>query len=777
MKIYNEIKPNAKVAILTNMPTPEDEVSGKLFSDKPAQKFLGILAANGIFANQITKLSLSQTRIPKGRYFTKKQHILHREYLTRQLLIAKPTIVVTLGEDPLRAMTGYLEHNKYRGSVLPSNIADTKVLSMYHPSVLNSMVESEPIFHWDCQKLRRHYKTKDLLCKDMKIHISRDMSLFLNTFLDEDYQNDPKSLLSYDIESYQGQLTAIGFAKSIDEAYVMPLHDMAGIEFAHALKTISIILESPVRKVAQNGNFDALSLGYYYKICVRNFYWDTMLANHAMYSNLPKGLDFLASIYTDEPYWKDEGKEWNPNKIKDWHKFYIYNGKDAANTLEIALEQDELLDIRGTRHIFQQEMDLCYPFLAAELRGFNADLSKKEELEKANREELRKLCLILSVFTGGTLHEENLEETKLWDKKSLMSNMGLNVNSVPQIRDYLYKQMKLPKRVYKGKITTNEDALRSLIPFDPPMMLTIMKLRKLAKRDIYYNMKTDPKDGRIRTTIKPGGTQTGRTSSSKSITGTGFNLQNVEKAIRVFFTADPGKILIQADYQKAESWIVAYLARCEKMLAALRDDDFHSTNASNILGEHVTKAQYRKRQLGKRVSHGANYGMTGFLLQKVLLREDYIYSKRECQALLDMYFDCYPNLKGVYHPWVQEQLKRDRTITSAFGRKITFWDFWGTRLFNKAYAFYPQSTVGDLTNRAIINLYKHDEYPLEILLQVHDSIVMQIDEKYLCQDLMDTISDCMAIPLVVRNSDPFTIPIDLEIGHNWYNLKDWEKTT
>ena len=138
-----------------------------------------------------------------------------------------------------------------------------------------------------------------------------------------------------------------------------------------------------------------------------------------------------------------------------------------------------------------------------------------------------------------------------------------------------------------------------------------------------------------------------------------------------------------------------------------------------------------------------------------------------------MYFDGYPNLKGVYHPWVQEQLKRDRTITSAFGRKMTYWDFWGNRLLNKAYSFYPQSTVGDLTNKAIINIYNQDAYELEVMLQVHDSIIMQIDEDKIGQGVMDVISECMDIKMVVRNSDPFSIPIDLEIGKNWYELKDY----
>ena len=774
----NKLIPDAKVAIVIDQPSSEDMAQGSLMNSKSCQKFLGILTGTGILPQNCSILTVYHQYLHKSRHRDTKNKMAAQELLRRELGKLSPNVIVSLGDEPLELLTHADDSKKYRGSVIDCLLHKAKVLSMFHPDKLFSVVETNPIFYWDCNKLAEHATTPDKLNKEMNIIITDDMDILEQEFMSDEYINDPNSLCSFDIECFMGELTCIGFAKDINTAYVIPLVHTKGIKHADCLRTIARILNNPVRKVAQNGNFDTFFCGYYYNMPVHNFYWDTMLAFHACYSNLPKGLDFLASIFTEEPYWKDEGKEWNPDKVKDWDKFFIYNGKDACNTLEIALAQPDLLALRGTADIFRQEMDLCYPLIATELRGININFERKEELYQVNLKIIRNLCFFMSALLDGNLHELPKEEIDAMNKKELIRAVGLNINSPKQMKDYLYNKLKLPKRVFKGKLTTNKDALLTLIPYDPPLMRTIMHIRDYGKRDTYYNMKIDA-DNRIRATFKPAGTQTGRLASSKSIIGTGFNLQNIPPEIRIFFVPDPGKIMINVDYGKVESWIVAKLARDEKMLAALAGPDFHSTNAENILGKPVTKENYKDRQLGKKISHAANYGMSAFLLQKVLLRDGYAFSKKQCQAFLDMYFNTYPNLKHIYHPWVLEQLKRDMTITNAFGRKITFWDFWNDRLLNKAFAFYPQSTAGDMTNKGLVNIYKNAPVEgfrdLEIMIQVHDSIIMQIDEDRLSDDLINFIKRQMAVPISIRGCKLFTIDVDVGVGYNWLELIDYKK--
>lgn len=432
----------------------------------------------------------------------------------------------------------------------------------------------------------------------------------------------------------------------------------------------------------------------------------------------------------------------------DWSAFHRYSGLDSCNTLEICLAQQPLLKQRKVEEVFRREMDLCYPLIAIELKGMLIDQSCRGKIFSELQAQIDKWQLFLTELCG-----------------------DLNVNSPDQMKHYLFGQLKLPKRVKDGKLSTDEDALLSLMHLQPALIKTILILRGLKKKQSFCNKKLS-EDGRVRTTFKPAGTLTGRLSSSKSITGTGDNLQTIMKELREFFICDPGYVLIQVDYAKAESWVVAYLAKDEKMIAALQGPDFHCTNASNIFGKPVTKADYGDRQLGKKISHASNYGMTEFQMQLDLAKEGYSFTKTECRELIAAYFRAYPKIKQNYHNWIEECLRTTRTLVTPFGRKVTFWDFWSNRLLNQSYAFIPQSTVGDMTNQALLNVYKTLPH-VDILLQVHDSLVMQVKLEDYTPELIEQIKKCMSVPLTIKGCT-IDIPVDLEVGWNWYKLVDVE---
>jgi len=569
----------------------------------------------------------------------------------------------------------------------------------------------------------------------------------------------------------------------------------------------------------------------------------------------------------------------------NWNQFHQYSGLDSCNTLEICLSQLPLLKQRKVEAIFQREMDLCYPLISIELKGMLIDQSCRGKINAELQAQIDKWQLFLTELAG-----------------------TLNVNSPDQMKSYLFGQLKLPKRVKDGKLSTDEDALLSLMHLQPALIKTILILRGLKKKQSFCNKRLSD-DGRVRTTFKPAGTLTGRLSSSKSITGTGDNLQTIMKELREFFICDPGYILIQVDYAKAESWVVAYLAKDEKMIAALQGEDFHSTNASAILGKPVTKANYGDRQLGKKISHAcvtgdcevytplgwmcfeeyikhqgvivvtdpirreewvevpsavhsydysgdmyrfrmgsqeqfvtpehkmlvydymgrpvvltaedlansdgyvtddhasihwnieqftgkvycvttssgfftiryngkvsicgnSNYGMSEFQMQLDLAKEGYSFTKTECRELIAAYFKAYPKIKQNYHNWIEECLRTTRTLVTPFGRKVTFWDFWSNRLLNQSYAFIPQSTVGDMTNQALLNVYNTLPH-VDILLQVHDSLVMQVKLEDYTPELLAQIKKCMSVPLTIKGCT-IDIPVDLEVGWNWYKLVDVE---
>src|SRR5690606_22774248 len=108
----------------------------------------------------------------------------------------------------------------------------------------------------------------------------------------------------------------------------------------------------------QNGIYERLfcsAYGFY----INNFTHDTMSAMKFLWPELEKGLDNVGRIYTNEPYWKDDGKvhteegarkDWA--NIKDWNAHLLYNCCDTANTLEAAFNQRADMKSRGTLDLY-----------------------------------------------------------------------------------------------------------------------------------------------------------------------------------------------------------------------------------------------------------------------------------------------------------------------------------------------------------------------------------------------------------------------------------------
>jgi hypothetical protein len=123
---------------------------------------------------------------------------------------------------------------------------------------------------------------------------------------------NPPALLSPDIETASGQITCIGFARTRDDALVIPFWERNPHSVSYwtnkkdeirAWNCVSALLESAIPKLFQNGLYDVqylMPMG----IKVNNFIEDSMLLHHSIFPELQKGLGFLGSVYTSEPAWK-----------------------------------------------------------------------------------------------------------------------------------------------------------------------------------------------------------------------------------------------------------------------------------------------------------------------------------------------------------------------------------------------------------------------------------------------------------------------------------------
>ena len=661
----------------------------------------------------------------------------HREKLKEELLQVKPNVVCALGAVPLYALTGLRSIMKYRGSILESTlIPGLKVVPTIHPAAA-----------------LRQYIYKHIIVVDLKRVKEESESPLLNTperrFIVEptlgevrEYIEECKRapITSFDIETLGQNVSCIGLSCNPETAICIPFMLPGGKSYwslsdeMEVLRILADFLSDPqYRKVAQNGIFDVTFLAAKFSIVVRGYVADTMFTFNLLYPDFPKGLDFIASVCTREPYYKDEGKHW---KASDgWRSGWIYNCKDACVTLESWKTLEKELRVHGDDKYMERVMDLVEPLTYLNLRGIRIDRpSISQFIEMAN----------------GRMKE-------LQERMDKIAGERINMLSSKQLQTYFYvvKGVKPYYSRVTGAPTVNDEALKRLSRKGFEEADIIEEYRALNKLvGTYLDIKVD-EDDRMRCFFNPAGTTTGRLSSSKTVLGTGTNLQNVPKDARAFFVADEGHILVEADLSQAEARVVAYLAGDPTMMMAFETGrDIHQISAE-LFGT--------TRRVAKTVNHASNYDM-GYRKLSLLLG----ISEPEARILLEKYHAAYPGVRNVFHRGVQESLRRSRTLYNLFGRRRVFMDRMSDELLRQAYAYIPQSTVVEVINRGLVKMYRTGRF--DLLLQVHDSILFQIrlDENVPARVL--EAKDFIEVPLEVQGRR-FVIPVEFKVGLNWKDME------
>ena len=752
--IYWELKNPPKMAVVGEAPG-EMEARKQIPFVGPEGKYLQRLFQTATFNSK--SLNLFNYNItntvqvqPKGnKYYTLStdQKESGKVALKDFLLKWKPNVVLALGAEALKVLTNKEGIYKFRGTIVESAlIPGLKVFPTIHPgSLIRGEGKYEPILIKDIENARQEAEYPEIVYPKRNVNVLYNITDSID-FL-KSVTDSPK-FVAPDIETFGGlnsPMSAYGIATSDSDAYVIPKENLKS---PSVLKHIGLFANSSTPKIWFNALFDVLHGAYYYRMTYKNNH-DAMLAQHAILSNLPKSLAFCASIYTNEVYWKKEGKtifdDMKKGNRVDWEQFYNYNGYDCCLTYEVYQKQKKLLKDLRTEHPYQLMNSLIEPCLFAMLKGVLIDADKLNEFADINERTIQIL--------------EQMKTSTIGD---------VNVKSSPQLQSLIYDQWKLPVQKEKGKVTTNKRKIEGLerfpTPYKPHLGL-IAKLKDHYKRRDFYTLKLD-EDGRIRTALKIHGTYTGRFASSSSMTGSGKNLLNIPKRTRMFYVADPGKILCQMDLSQAEARVVAALCKDYGWLKKFNELDLHSEVAAflfNIPYDKVDKSTHR--QVAKRVSHATHY-----LLGKMLLAELVKCSTKEAQAHKDAYYKLRPKLAD-WQEEVKRKVRRDKVIDTCYGRKMFFFGPIHDKLFREATAAEPQSTSSDYLNTGLSKMYHDGEPEFEFLLQVYDSIIFQVPNNLeILQRNMLRLRELIQVEIDVKGV-PLTIPCDFEIGFNWLDLK------
>ena len=357
-----------------------------------------------------------------------------------------------------------------------------------------------------------------------------------------------------------------------------------------------------------------------------------------------------------------------------------------------------------------------------------------------------------------------------------IAGMEFNVNSPRQLGDVLFNKLGLPKPVKYGKgktISTAVDVLEDLA-VEHEIASKVLDFRQLSKLKSTYvdSLPTlvDSRTGRVHTTFNPAGTATGRLSSTNP------NLQNIPirtelgREIRSAFIAEPGNVLLSADYSQIELRLLAHFSEDPLLVEAYRrEDDIHQLTASEVFGVPPMLITAEHRSRAKAVNFGIVYGISPFGLAAQLGIE-----QKEAKKYIDTYFERYKGVRAFIER-VLAETRREQRVRTLFGRIRPIPDINSKNANMRGFAERTavntplQGTAADVIKLAMIKIdadITRRKLRSRMTLQVHDELVFEVPEKEI-DAMRELVCEHM------QNVYPFKVPlmVDIGVGQNWRDLE------
>ncbi len=348
-----------------------------------------------------------------------------------------------------------------------------------------------------------------------------------------------------------------------------------------------------------------------------------------------------------------------------------------------------------------------------------------------------------------------------------------NIGSPKQLSHILFEKLGLPTaRKTKSGFSTDAEVLEALAP-EHPIVEKVLLYRQYTKLVSTYCeglAKQIAEDGRIHTTFIQTETRTGRISSAEP------NLQNIPvrtelgRQLREFFVAEPGHILLDADYSQIELRVLAAVAGDENMKAAFAEGlDIHTKTASEVFGLPTNMINSMLRSRAKAVNFGIVYGIGAYSLSR-----DIGVTVAEADRYIKNYLAAYPAIAEFLTDTV-ERAKKDGFVTTYFGRRRPLPELASSntniRNFGERAAKNTaiQGTAADIIKIAMIKAAKRlreEGLKAKLVLQIHDELIVEVpmDEAdfaaVILKEEMERAAD-LGVPLAA----------DVSRGQNWLEAK------
>jgi len=569
------------------------------------------------------------------------------------------------------------------------------------------------------------------------------------------------------LDAHQTNLVGISISYSIGKACYIPIShkDYKNLNEEKIIKILKPFLEDhSIKKIGQNIKFDYII--FYKRGIDMNSMEDTMLMSYVLDAGKNRhNMDTLSEIHLQH----------KTIQFKD----LVGTGKKQINFSEV--------DVNIAKDYAAEDADITYRLYKNFLKSLKEEnlLNIYEIFEKPLVKILAKMEI-----EGIKLDEKSLKNLSSKFEKKIksleqkifkLSKKEFNIGSTKQLGEIMYNDLKIAslKKTKKGSFATSASVLEDLAfkGYDFPKL--VLEWRQTSKLKNTYSdtlpEHINKNTSRIHTSFLLAATTTGRLASSDP------NLQNIPikteegKDIRRAFIAEKNKKLISADYNQIEMRILADLADVKELKKAFNNnDDIHSLTASQVFGTEINKVDPDMRRKAKAINFGIIYGISQYGLAKQIN-----VSNVEAEEFLNSYFLKFPEIKE----YMSETIKFCRKsgyVSNIFGRKTHITGIndknFNIRNFQERAAINApiQGSASEIMRLAMIRLNEriNDEKneSFRMLLQIHDELIFEVDEKKLNQsskiikEIMTSVKD--------SNLHSFSIPllVDVNSGDNWGQL-------
>ena len=424
-----------------------------------------------------------------------------------------------------------------------------------------------------------------------------------------------------------------------------------------------------------------------------------------------------------------------------------YAAEDAEVTWRLHRVLKPRLSEEAATRIYERVDRPLIPVVAAmERAGIKVDRDRLAGLSATFAEEIAKL--------EGTIYEA--------------AGQQFTIGSPKQLGEILFDKLgyKGGKKGKSGDFSTDVSVLERLAGEGAEVATKVLEWRQLSKLRSTYTealqAAINPATGRVHTSYSLIGAQTGRLASSDP------NLMNIPirtelgRQIRDAFVAEPGNVLLAADYSQIELRLAAHMADVPSLKEAFAaGEDIHARTAMEMFGEVNRDTRGRAKTINFAILYGiSRWGLGGRLGV----------SSDEAQAMIDRYFERFPGIRNYIHATL-ESVRGCGYSQTLFGRKT-----WFPRINSqnpnersgseRAAINAPiQGTAADIIKRAMVRmlpeLHAAELGQVRMLLQVHDELVFELPEADVeaASKVIRRVMESAAVPSVKLD-----VPLGVEIG-------------